>query len=949
MAMESSISKAVRRGLIYSSLTAVALGTTNFAVAAEEVQGDVERISVTGSRIAREGTITASPVTVITAEQLTSSGAVNIGEALNELPALASTFSLSSSTEYIGTAGLNILDLRNMGTSRTLVLVDGKRHVSSQAGDSTVDVNTIPTEWVESVEIITGGASAIYGADAVTGVVNFRLKKDITGFNVSATAGEADDSDYDNKRFALSYGSDFADGAGNAGISIEHSSQSALAITDRDATATSWTTVNDPTGENVKRYVEGGHYAINNAAVIYGPWNGLDKSYSFNPDGSMREVYTGPNTEGTKCWGDCDYVNLNQYEDLQPEFDRTTINFKTNYDVTDDLTASFQAKWSETNATSRSQPAFFFGNLTLDYDNAFIQDDFKQVLTDAGYESGDSFYINRFLNDMGQRLEEDERTTQRYVASLEGVVWDEWDFEAYGIYGETELERENQNNLIYSNFFNAIDAVEIDGEIVCASEDARAEGCVAANIFADGAVTAEAADYMTTNSVSTATVEQYVFGTSIANGALFELPAGDVGFAAGIEYRKEKMETTEDELSASGDTFFNAFPNEKADFDVKEIFAEFTIPLLYDQYGIDSLTFDTAIRYADYSTVGDATSWKVGLDWVVYDDLRVRATYATAVRAPNLGEFYGAETQNFFSADDSCKVSEMEGLAPEQLALRQANCAALGVAADFDSDYDSASLDGVNKGNEDLDPEESDSYTVGIVFQPEFLDGFSATIDYWNIEITDAISGVSAQTMIDRCIDDPSGINNQYCALVERDDSGEIVKITNQVINVAKQEAEGIDFEFAYDVDLYDGDLRTGLIATYLIKRDEYAFQDDDDFDEYQGVAGDPEWSGIFTVDYTWNNWNANWKIRYIDEVETNTQQFYDNYATQYSNGDHWASYTTHDVRAVYGFENGVELGFGIDNLFDKDLPEYTSGTSATSATYDNIGRFYYVTFSYAM
>tara|TARA_R110000850_G_scaffold37341_4_gene98326 strand:+ start:273 stop:968 length:696 start_codon:yes stop_codon:yes gene_type:complete len=224
--LNTKVSKAVRLAIAFGAASTAAFSAST--IAAQEGAEKVERIEVTGSRILREGAISPSPVTVISGDDLVNTGAMNIGEVLNKLPALATTYSLANSGRFIGTAGISLLDLRGMGSERTLVLVDGKRHVASAPGTSSVDTNTIPSAWIEKVEIITGGASAVYGADAVTGVVNFILKKDITGFNVSATKGFADNSSYQNEKYTLSYGQDFAEGRGNAAFSVEYNSQNSL-------------------------------------------------------------------------------------------------------------------------------------------------------------------------------------------------------------------------------------------------------------------------------------------------------------------------------------------------------------------------------------------------------------------------------------------------------------------------------------------------------------------------------------------------------------------------------------------------------------------------------------------------------------------------------------------------------------------------------------------------
>lgn len=310
-----NIATAVRLALAGS----VALTSANVLAQDSATSGaDVEKIQVTGSRISRQGAIAPSPVTAISGESLLNSGAMNIGEVLNELPSLANTFSLGNSGQFIGTAGLNILDLRGMGTDRTLVLVDGKRHVSSSAGTDAVDTNTIPTSWIERVEIVTGGASAVYGADAVTGVVNFILKKNIEGFDISATQGFAQENGYKNDKYQASYGFNFDNDRGNIAFAAEYSSQESLDALDNPWTATSYRNMSfesimgyersedqlDSTAYPDDIYTaNAGYYVLNNAGVFG------DGTNTFNADGSLKDIYIGDQVDGVFC-ANCDFSTL---------------------------------------------------------------------------------------------------------------------------------------------------------------------------------------------------------------------------------------------------------------------------------------------------------------------------------------------------------------------------------------------------------------------------------------------------------------------------------------------------------------------------------------------------------------------------------------------------------------------------------------------------------------
>lgn len=959
------LSKAVKLSILGGALFSVQTVYAQDSVQSTAAESPVEKIQVTGSRILREGAIAPSPVTVLTGESLVNTGAMNIGEALNELPALASTYSLANSGRYIGTAGLNILDLRGMGTDRTLVLVDGKRHVSSSAGSAAVDVNTIPTTWIERVEIITGGASAVYGADAVTGVVNFVLKDKIEGLEVSATKGFADNNDYENEKFTFSYGTNFDNDKGNVAISFEYGGQDSLNQLDNPWTATSYTSMSyesiygqSRTDEQLnsvdypdKIYTpNAGYYAINNAGVFgyiegfYG-WLPADSFYSFNPDGSLHVVERGDTVDNLYCAGDCDFFNLGQFNEIQPEFNRSNVNFKVNYDITDDANIYLQAKYARTRSQDIGQPAYFFANTDnfISRDNAFLHPTVAALLDE--YDAP-GIFISRMLTDLGRRVEDDTRETERYIAGITGTLDDVWDYEGYVNYGKTELERVNGNNLIYENYFNAIDAIELDdGSIVCRDEEARASGCQPLNIMGYGAPSQEAIDYVNTVSIGHSKIQQLNAGASISNSSIYELPAGYVGFAAGVEYRKEKSEVNEPD-NAEG-TFFNVLGEDKGEFNVKEVYAELSVPLLTDLPGVQDLTLDTALRIADYSTIGNAKSWKLGLDWQVYDDLRIRSTYSSALRAPNIGELFGQESQNFFNVDDPCKTDNLDDLANSE--TRRANCAALGVPADFNSQYDSASIEGVSGGNENLDAEESKSTTIGLVYQPAFLEGFVATIDYWKIELTDAISAVGAQDILDRCVDSETGIDNDYCKLITRDENSEIINIKQYALNLSGQDAEGVDFEFGYDFDALSGSFRTSLLGTYLRSHKSYPFQEDpSDYYEYAGTTGEPKWQGMLTIAYTKDQWEITSKTRYLDRVSLYTDQELEDNPNPSSLME-FASYVVTDVTAGYNFDNGLSIKLGVDNLFNRRLPLGTSGTGSGSASYDNIGRFGYLTVSYKM
>lgn len=941
------------------SLTSAVALTSVFSATATAQQTNsaeqVERVQVTGSRIFREGAISQAPVTAISGKDLMETGALNIGEALNELPALASTYSMANSGNYIGTAGLNLLDLRGMGASRTLVLVNGKRHVSSSAGSASVDTNTIPTAWVESVEIITGGASAIYGADAVTGVVNFKLKKDIQGLDVSATAGKANDNPYHNEKFTFSYGQDIADGDGNIAFAAEFASQNNMNALDRSLTRTPYAAVPNKLNKD-KKDANGNtiHDGIPDQIVTAntGYYDSLnqgnfylnDQWYLFNDDSSVRVQNLGTAYPSKGMCTDCDFINLREYQDLQPQFNRYNFNLKADYDLSADLNLSASAKHVVSKGNSEDQPSFFWADESLEIkaDNAYMTDSLRNLMTANNVSE---IYVARYNKDAGQRIEKNTRTTDQFNLVLSGQLNEDWSFESFATHGQTKLEQINLNNLIKKNFFQSVDAIkDAKGNVVCRDADARAAGCVPTSIFGQTAINEQARRWFNTTSLSESKIEQQVLGFNVANGALVELPAGNLGVAAGVEYRHEQSDSLPDAFAATGATFLNAIKETHGKFNVKEVFAETTIPLLADLPYVHDLSLNAAVRYADYSTIGDATSWKAGLDWTLTDELRFRSTYSVALRAPNIGELFAPLSQTYFGGlNDPCDAKY------NQNAARVSNCAKLGIPVDFIATSTGASIDGLNGGNNALKPEESDSYTLGFVYQPEQIDNLTFTVDYWSIEIEDAIDYVSAQNILNKCVDSASGLNAQFCNLIRRDDKKQIRFITSTAQNVAAQTAEGVDFELGYDFDALGGSFKTKLIGTYLDSRKAYSFQSNPtEFEENAGTEGEAVWQENFSLAYRYDAWTASWKTRHLSGVSLyNPQQLALN--PDPSNIMGYGSYFLSDISVGYQFANGVNWSVGIDNLFDRDLPGVTTGTGVGSASYDNIGQFFYTTVSFKL
>jgi outer membrane receptor protein involved in Fe transport len=982
----------LRRNLLMLAVAAVVSGGVG-SVKAQEDKSDegkaLETVVVTGSRIAREGFITPSPVTAITAEEIRATGALTVSDLLNSLPALQNTFSLGNSSRFIGTVGLGLLDLRGLGTARTLVLVNGRRHVGASPGSSAVDVNTIPVEWIERVEVITGGASAVYGADAVAGVVNFILKKKFDGFEVRGQHGQASEGGFDRSFVSFTGGKSFADDRGTAAFSIEYSNQDRFVLSDREIGRRFQVSIPNPSFDATRPPSQD-----NPQRVFTGPGGNRTSSYGgrflvggvaylFDPNGSFRRQRLDGVVDGTTCVN-CDFLDLNGVADLQPALNRFSINTMFNFDLDDNNRFYFEGKYTSNKSDFLGQPSFdslgnlagTSGGLQILLTNPLVSPELRQLHQAAGL---DRVRIARFNVDAGQRGEEVERQTTRVAMGLEGDFGDSWSYDVSAVYGQTTADRVNLANRINERFQAGLDVTRTAaGALACRTTvDPTAinphtglvystlarTGCVPFSIFGDGAISEEASNWFNARGLNEAKLTQSVFSASVSNPALFETWAGSAGFAAGAEYRKETSVENTDPLAALGLTFLNAIPSENGDYAVKEVYTEFSLPLLSQLPGVELLTFDVAGRYSDYNTIGSTGTWRVGLDWTIIPSLRARGTLAQSVRAPGIGELFGPQSQNFATINDPCESRTNRGNSIANSGnptLRAANCAALGVPVGFQDNF-SANRPGLSGGNPDLLEEEGRTTSLGMVWQPEFVAGLGLSIDWWKIHLTDAIGAVTAQTNANRCVDAPGGIDNPFCRSIVRagptgfvDSSGrtfgpyEIFTWTALNENLSRLEREGVDLEADYKFELFGGNANLRFLGTKLLKVRTFAFQDfPNEFTEALTTEGSPRWRANLTASYKHGGWRGSWDMRHVDGMLRVALESFQTNPGQISpimNGSH----TYHDLQLGYTFgESGLDTYLGIDNAFDKDPPIARFGRAAGDSLYDNLGRFVYAGLTY--
>ncbi|GAA5445772.1 vitamin B12 transporter BtuB [Microbulbifer sp. NBRC 101763] len=938
----------MKRNILSSAIktalgVSVVLGATGQAFAQESADANdatlVEEVIVTGSRITRSNLEAATPITTVNSESIEFSGMVNSADVLRSLPATGvSGISSSNSNFFTSGAGINTVELRNLGEDRTLVLVNGRRYVSGVAGTSAVDWNTIPTELIERVEVITGGASAIYGSDALAGVINVILKDDFEGVSITSSHGETVEfGDDQTDRFNITAGGNFDDGKGNAVISMTYTDQKGVLARDRkntevDDIATCRLTQNiddcqDSTAPFYSSYSEHGRffvpstgdsYVVDGGQVV--PWD--QEKYGFNRQNFRR--YTVPT-------------------------ERYLISSNLNYQINDSLEAFIETTFARTETQSEIEPyphsnddLFITG---ISVDNPFVPDDLRAAVVAEGDDVIEYF---RRTTELEQRGSFAERQTFRGLVGLRGE-FNDWNWDAYFGQGQMQDSQRGTGQLNISNFRNALDAtVDGDGNIVCADAAAVAEGCVPINLFGYGAISADAAKYVTAPSIRDQRTKQTFGGINIS-GELFELPSGPLSLAAGLEYRDEYAADFPDALTRTGQNAGNKEEPTEGSFDATELYVEVEAPILSGLPGVQELSVGAAYRYADYSTVGNTDAYTARVSWVINDDLRVRGQYARAVRAPNISELFAPGGESFGAVSDPCNgvTATTTGTIAENCRAIPAVAARIADQGVFDLTQTEIQGTGgfVNQGNGNLDPETSDSYTLGVVFDRDLgIGSLSVSVDWYNIEIENLIDTVGRQTSVDYCFNSTSYPNN-FCDFIVRDTSGadfqlgEITEVNSGYINEGSLETEGVDVQVQWGMELGSGQLDLSLVYGHIIDYTETKFGEGD---ELVGEVGISENEWVATVNYSLDRLMVQWETSFIGDAVPDLSNDLYNFEV--------GTYVTHDLYASYQFTDSISANLGINNVLDEEapviltgIPGNTTGHDTAAAVYNDIGRSAFV------
>lgn len=746
----------------------------------------LREVVVTATRVKRRGFTAPTPTTTFGPAELNNAATSNIADALNQMPALRPSNTPQTSVHNTTLIGGNYLDLRGLGAANTLVLVSGERFVPTTSS-GLIDTNVIPKALVDHVDVVTGGASADWGSDAVAGVVNIVLKDHLEGFSGEFQSSQSTYGDDGGYFGSLAYGTSFAGGRGHFSIAGEVSgSDGAGALDGRSWAEHGYSLIGNTAyksgnGQPINLILPNVH-AVNATAggVIVSP--GALANIQFGPGGAPEPFALG-STAGSSYMVGGGGANYSALASLAPPLYRENVFLKTSYDLTSNLRAYLEASFANSQSEFDLHPSDYLGSITINSGNAYLPASIQNTMT---ADKIASFKMGRINTDMPSFEPDSDSQTARIVAGLNGKFGDTWTWSAHYEYGQTRYSARVFDNIITSNFNNALNAVVgPNGQIVCKSTLTNPNnGCVPLDLFGTGSPSAAAIKYVEGTESELVHLSENDAAADI-QGEPFSLWAGPVSVAAGAEYRRETLQQGVDAISnAGGFVEGNPKPIDGA-YDVEEGYAETVVPLLRDLPFVKSLDLNAAGRVTNYSNNGTVETWKVGATWRVDKQLRLRFTRSHDIRAPDLSELYTQYLLTFGTVIDPSNGRQVQVSEPSQ-------------------------------GNPNLKPEVADTTTGGLIYQPSWLKGFSSSVDVFNIDVKGIVGTLSAQQIVSDC-----ALGSQaQCALITRD-AGVITSVLRAQQNLSELKTSGVDFEGDYQHRLpalfgpLRGEVDLRMLATY--------------------------------------------------------------------------------------------------------------------------------------
>jgi len=941
------------------------------AFAQQAAAADANRaqsVVVTGSRIARIDALAESPIVTVGAEQIQQSGVVTVEQFLNTLPQV--TPGLSSQSNNPSSQGRAFIDLRGLGSARNLVLINGRRGMGSLSG-GTVDTNTIPTALIDRVEVITGGAATTYGADAVAGVVNFIMKNNFQGFELDAQHRETEAGDGVETSASMAVGGAFDGGRGNAVFSAGYFDRKAIYKGARAFSAQASTA----TGIFPFGSISMGTNTPSRATVdsIFGTdtcnLNGGSRGFGFNADGTLfctgvdgnppatpggppliRDVvgYTGPASQiATAFFPDSFSYNFEPDNILVLPMERWSLYSALNYDVNDHFRPYASLQFTNYNALQELAPTPG-GGFTIPVTNPFWSSQARDLLASRATPDAPVTYSKRF-NALGGRTGYNTHDVWQLVAGAKGdlPVLDFWTYDVYATYGRSVQNEVQGGNVRVPRLQELLNAAD-GGASLCAG---------GFNPFGPTPLSAECQRRIGLEAKNLTTIVQRVLEGTVS-GPVAKLPAGSLDVVFGASYRDIDFNFQPDSGLQPGQVVgFNEQLPVSGALDYTDVFVEAVIPILRNVPGVKMLSATIGARSTDASKFGTDSSYKATLEWSVNNAVRVRGGVQSAIRSPSVGDLFSPQTNNFpdIRNQDPCNVAGTIATTyrngPNGAAI-QALCAAQSAVAGgaaYTQPFDQAR--GITGGNPDLQPEQSTSFTLGVVFQP--TRNLSATIDYWSIDLEEAIGAVGATTIVQRCYNRDGAnptfdINNQWCQLFRRDAAdGGVIALQQLSRNQSSITVSGVDIAVDYTLNLQSmGQLRFNVNGTWTEKYDSQVTSVDP-VNDFNGTIGSttgsatPEWRVNLGTTYTIGGLSVSLTNRFIDSMVHGNTVTGGSPRTNTGTAETWY----HDISARYAITPNLSIRAGISNLTDQQPRLYSPNIQANTdpSTFDVLGRRYFV------
>ncbi len=928
------------------------MGVAGAAYAQDDAAASDEKIVVTGSRIKTDAT-SRNPITTVDSEQIALTSTTTLEDLLVNLPSVT-YFGINEQTNN-GGSGLSWIEMRDLGVTRTLVLVNGRRFTPTTNGlQLAVDFNNIPVAMIDRIEVLRDGASAVYGSDAIAGVINVILKTDYEGLTTSAFVGQTEHDDGAIWQANASAGANLDNDKGNVTLGIDFSQADPIQQTRRGWDATPrqayqsnpfvarYETIGSlvvPTGINLATFDTYAFDAGNNVVACFVLSALCNDGVTPTPYYYYENYVAGV----SNVW---ERFNYGPFQYLTSGNQRQNVFGTFRHELWGSNEFFAEVGYTGRQSKQRLAPEVIGPGTANFLDGFIIPEDHPTVIALYGAGAGGQPLYRRML-ETGPRIFKQDGDAFRAVAGIKGEWLDGWDYEfSYNIGRSKVTDRtENVNN--FAKLLTAVNPTACAADASCSAVLAS-EGALL-DPFGLGSITEGWADFIRAGTTDQSKYTQQIFSLS-TTGDLFDLPAGAVGFAAGAEWREETGSFTPDLLTSSGDSSSNKTDPTNGGYEVAEVYAEALIPLLSGMDFVKMLELSAAVRYSDYSTFGDTTNYKFGLDWAVDDNLRVRSSIGTGFRAPNITELFGGAVDSFIDTSDPCSGY------PTGDATIDANCAAGGgpfALPSVPGGYTQplSQIRNVVGGNPEAGPEESDQWTVGVVITPTFIERLTVNVDYYNVEVDKFLANPNGTTILENCYTSV-GLSHPDCERITRNPvTGEIAGINASIQNFADQKTSGVDFGVLWGFGLDDmGDLEFNLQGNYQIEFLQRTLTTDP-YTDFTGIvfnsdAGgiQPHWRGVLDTTYRIENWTINYSLRYLGGAD------YAGFDCSVPDPDSFCLFekvepwTTHDISVRYDFD-GANVTVGADNFIDSDPPFVPdSGTGGTNTSvYDVRGAFYWV------